>query len=68
MAEKNETAPPARVRAPSLKQAEQVRMLGAAEAVTWSATDAEGLTIEIPESIRRSPPCDHAWTLAVETE
>jgi hypothetical protein len=38
------------------------------EAVTWSTTDGEGLTIEIPESIRRSPPCDHAWTLAVQTE
>ena len=43
-------------------------MLGAAEAITWSVTEGEGLTIEIPESIRRSPPCDHAWTLAVQIE
>ena len=67
LAEKNETAPPARVQAPALKQARHVHMLGASQALTWSAT-AEGLTIEIPESIRRAPPCDHAWTLAVQTE
>ena len=66
LAENGETAPPARVKAPSLKQAKQVRMLGAAEAIAWSTTD--GLTIEIPESVRRSPPCDHAWTFAVRTE
>ncbi len=68
LAEKDETAPPARVKAPALKRAKHVRMLGTAEAVTWSTTDAGGLTVEIPESIRRAPPCDHAWTLAVETE
>ena len=56
------------MRAPSLKQAKQVQMLGATAAVTWSATAADGLTIDIPESIRRAPPCDHAWTLAVQTE
>ena len=42
LAEKNETAPPARVKAPSLKQAKQVRMLGAAEAITWSTSDGGG--------------------------
>jgi alpha-L-fucosidase len=68
LAEKDETAPPALVKAPSLKQARQVRMLGAADAVKWSTTSAEGLTIEIPESIRHAPPGDHAWTLAVEIE
>jgi alpha-L-fucosidase len=68
LADKDETAPPARVQAPSLKQARHVRMLGAAQAVTWSTTNGEGLTVEIPEGIRRAPPCDHAWTLAVETE
>src|SRR5208337_102515 len=39
LAEKDETAPPARVQAPSLKRARQVRMLGAADAIPWSVTD-----------------------------
>jgi len=63
-----ETAPPAHVKAPALKREKQVRMLGATEAVQWSAGSGEGLSIEIPQSIRRSPPCDHAWAFAVETE
>ncbi len=68
LAEKDEMAPPARVRAPALKKARQVHMLGTAEAVKWSTGDGAGLTVEIPESIRLAPPCEHAWTLAVEVE
>ncbi len=52
LAEKDETAPPAHVKAPSLKQAKAVRMLGTAEPVAWRV-DGEGLSVDIPESIRR---------------
>jgi alpha-L-fucosidase len=68
LAENGQTVPPARVRAPSLKQAKQVRMLGATEAIPWTLSNSDGLTIDIPQGIRRAPPCEHAWTFAVQIE
>jgi len=67
LAEKDQAAPPAHVKAPSLRQAKSVRMLGAAEPVAWKV-DGAGLSVDIPESIRRAPPCEHAWTLEVSTD
>jgi alpha-L-fucosidase len=64
LAEKDETAPPAQVKAASLRSVRAVRMLGAAEPVAWKV-DPTGLAVDIPETIRRAPPCEHAWTLEV---
>jgi alpha-L-fucosidase len=64
LAEKDETGPPAQVKAASPGAVRSVRMLGAAEPVSWKA-GAAALTVDIPEGIRRAPPCEHAWTLEV---
>ena len=65
--ERNGPAGPGEGR-PGSSRRSKSSMLGAADPLAWSTNDAEGLAVEIPESIRRSPPCDHAWTLAVQTE
>lgn len=63
--EEGRDAPPATITAPSIRRADKVRMLGAAEAVTWTVDDAAGLTIRLPDSLQKSPPCQHAWAFEV---
>ena len=44
------------------KQA-KVQMLGTKETLKWEAV-GKGFVVEIPEPLRKSPPCKHAWTLS----
>ena len=40
-------------------------MLGAETPLGFSFDPKNGLTIEIPESVRQNLPCEHAWTFVV---
>jgi alpha-L-fucosidase len=64
LAEKGESGPPPQVKVASVKRAKAVRLLGADQSLAWRIDNA-GLTVDIPASIRRAPPCEHAWTLEV---
>ena len=55
LAGKDESGPPARVTVASVKRAQAVRLLGADQSLAWRIDDA-GLTVDIPEGIRRAPP------------
>ena len=44
----------------------EVRMLGSPEKLPWSLKDQTTL-VEIPESLRRAPPCRHAFVLKFVT-
>jgi alpha-L-fucosidase len=65
LADKDESAPPARLLVPSITGGTAVRMLGTKTPVGSTFDRERGLTIEIPESIRQNLPCEHAWTFAV---
>jgi alpha-L-fucosidase len=41
-----------------------VYLLGSKKKLKWSK-DGDGFKVIIPESIRKNPPCDHAWTIKV---
>jgi len=66
LAAEGETAPPAEIKVSSavVKGVRAARMLGASDPVTWTVSP-EGAAFRIPESARRSPPCQHAWALEV---
>jgi hypothetical protein len=40
-------------------------MLGTDMSVGVAYDAKTGLTIEVPENVRRNPPCEHAWVFAV---
>ncbi len=63
-AESSESAPPAEVRIPVSFPAggATVRLLGFPGDLRWRAAES-GIAVEIPEEVRRRPPCDHAWVL-----
>ena len=44
-----------------------IRLLGRTEALPWRQT-ADGLVIEIPESVAADRPCDYAWAFQVEAQ
>lgn len=44
----------------------RVTMLGVKEPLPWRV-DGSRVLIEIPEGIRLHPPCEHAWTLCIES-
>jgi len=56
--------PPSKIAVPIIEGVETVRMLGADEPVSWK-TGPEGLALSVPQILRQSPPCEHAWTFAV---
>jgi len=56
--------PPSDLTVPIIEGAKTVRMLGADEPVRWK-TGPAGLAVSVPETIRHSPPCEHAWTFAL---
>jgi alpha-L-fucosidase len=41
-----------------------VTLLGAKERLTWNPS-GRGFTVKLPESLRRRPPCRHAWAVKV---
>jgi len=43
----------------------EIHMLGVAAPLAWKQS-ADGLSIEIPESLSANRPCDHAWVLKIQ--
>jgi len=64
LAESGQTTPPEQISIPPIKRATSVKLLGSSIAVEWKIA-LEGLIISIPESVRQSPPCEHAWALEI---
>jgi alpha-L-fucosidase len=64
LAAEGQSVPPAQIRIAPIKAAQSVRLLGSPSAVEWTITP-EGLAISMPESVRQSPPCEHAWALEI---
>jgi alpha-L-fucosidase len=64
LADDGETAPPAEIRIPAIKQASRVRMLGSDAAPQWQV-GPQGLVIRPTDQQRTTPPCQHAWAFAV---
>ncbi len=65
LAAKDESVPPTKLRVSAITGGKTIRMLGTKTPVNFSFDAEHGLTIEVPEAIRRSPPCEHAWAFAV---
>lgn len=66
LAEDGKDEPPAQIAVPSIRKAGSVRMLGVSQPVAWKAHAEKGLVIRLPEPLRKSPPCRHAWAFEVE--
>jgi alpha-L-fucosidase len=64
LAEEGQTAPPERIQVPPVRSVKSVRLLGSDVAVEWKVADG-GLSITVPQSVRQSPPCDHAWAFEI---
>lgn len=64
LAEEGQTSPPEQIQVAPVRAAKSVRLLGSSDAVQWTITP-EGLSVSIPQSVRRSPPCEHAWALEI---
>ncbi len=67
LAAEGETSPPAQIGVAGVPEGKSLRMLGS-EAKIHSKWDAEGLSILVPEAVRRGPPCQHAWTFEMHVE
>lgn len=65
LADKNESVPPAKLFVPAIVHGKSVRMLGTETPVGFSFDSKQGLIIDVPENVRRNPPCEHAWTYVV---
>ena len=61
-----QAGPPAEFKVSVIHAARGVRMLGSDQPIKWTADGKQGLTIHVPEVLRKSPPCGHAWSFAVE--
>jgi alpha-L-fucosidase len=64
LAEEGQEGPPGEIAVPAIHGGRSVRMLGASQAVAWSFGE-QGLVIRVPEGLRASPPCRHAWAFEV---
>ncbi len=56
--------PPEKITFTAIKRADQIRMLGKGSVHSWTANE-DGLIIQLPEHIRHSPPCQHAWAFEI---
>ncbi len=67
LAAAGETGPPARVSLGCILPAgnAEITMLGVKGRLKWENT-GKGFTVEIPEPIRKNPPCNHAWVLKID--
>jgi alpha-L-fucosidase len=56
---------PEKIGLPSLRPAAGavVQMLGVAAPLSWEAGAGGEVVVKIPEAVRKSPPCQHAWVL-----
>ena len=64
--EKDKTSPPSTINISAFHQAKSVRMLGTNEPIDWKVDAKTGLTIQVPQSIQKSPPCSYAWAFEVD--
>jgi len=64
LAGQDEILPPAEITIAVLEGAQTVRMVGVDQPVLWRI-GPEGLTVSVPEAIRQSPPCGHAWAFVL---
>ena len=64
LCEPGQAGPPTQIPVPGPHSVKSVRMLGADQAVTWTAT-SQGVSLCLPERLCQSPPCPHAWTFAL---
>ena len=66
LAEEGETAPPSKISISSFqpKDGAEITMLGVKEVLKWRKTD-NGFEVEIPESLQKNPPAEHAWALRI---
>jgi len=61
LASEGQAEPPAEIEISAIQKVQTVRMLGSDTPVTWSITE-KGLILHVPEKIRTSLPCRHAWS------
>jgi alpha-L-fucosidase len=66
LANENEKTVPPQIKLSSISPARNanVTFLGTKENLKWERVGAE-LSILIPESIRKNPPCEHAWVFKI---
>jgi alpha-L-fucosidase len=65
LAPEGRTTLPERIEVTPIRGAKSVRLLGADAELEWTVTPA-GLSVVLPDSVRQTPPCEHAWTLEIE--
>jgi alpha-L-fucosidase len=65
LAEEGQTTLPERIHVPPIKAAKSVKLLGSRVALEWTVTP-EGLSVSVPQDVRKSPPCEHAWAFEIE--
>jgi alpha-L-fucosidase len=65
LAEQGQATPPAQIQVAPIKAAKSVRLLGSSTAVQWKI-GAEGLSIDVPQSVLQSPLCEHAWAFEID--
>jgi alpha-L-fucosidase len=66
LADEDETNPPAKIWLNSIQPVDNsnVTMLGVESFLEWEKV-GKGFLIEVPESIQKNPPCQHAWTIKI---
>jgi alpha-L-fucosidase len=66
LADKDEIRPPRSISLKSLQPAagSKVWLLGVDRVLEWKP-DGSGAMIEVPESVRQNPPCEHAWVVKI---
>ncbi len=65
LADKDETGPPAEIKVAGVPQGKSLRLLGSG-AKFDARFGPDGLTIRVPEGLRKDPPCEHAWAFEME--
>jgi alpha-L-fucosidase len=67
LAKPEETVPPSQIRLSGTKLSlgAKIRMLGVKGKLKWRI-EGDGFLVEIPESVRNKPPCEHAWVLEIK--
>ena len=67
LADEDETEIPAQISFKGVQPAQKsIRMLGSNKSLAWSGNAEDGITVSIPESVRRSKPCEHIWCLKIK--
>lgn len=66
LGDEEEKSPPSKIWLSSIYPAEdaQITMLGINGHIEWEKV-GKGFLVTVPESARRKPPCDYAWTIKI---